>query len=156
MLSVIIGSLGALNQTKIKRLLAYSAIGHMGFMLLGLAPATINSLQASLVYIILYIIMSLNTFAFVLIYFNKYRSSLSISDRSNYISELSGLSRKEPVLAATFALSLLSIAGIPPLAGFFSKYFVLLSLIENSMYVISLITILFSVIACFYYIRIIQ
>lgn len=156
LLSIIIGSLGALNQTKIKRLLAYSAIGHMGFILLGVAPGTVNSLQATIIYIILYIIMSLNSFGFVLIYYNKYRSSINSIDRSYFISELSGLSRKEPVLAGTFALSLLSIAGIPPLAGFFSKYYVLLSLIENNMYLISIIAILFSVISCFYYIRIIQ
>jgi NADH-quinone oxidoreductase subunit N len=117
-LSVIIGSIGALNQTKIKRLLAYSAIGHMGIILLGLTPGTIQSLQASLIYIILYIVMSLNTFALVIIYYNKYVNTLSTSDKSHYISEFSGLSRKEPVLAGTFALSLLSIAGIPPLAGF--------------------------------------
>jgi len=175
LLSIMIGSLGALNQTKIKRLFAYSAIGHIGFIILGLVPGTINSLQSSLIYIVLYIIMSLNTFSFILLYYNKYSSnSISKIEKkinnkktietvynpfnlgSFFISELSGLSRKEPLLAITFSLGLLSIAGIPPLAGFFSKYYILLSIIEDSLNIVAIITILFSVIACFYYIRLIQ
>lgn len=154
LLSVIIGSIGAVNQTKFKRLLAYSAISHMGFILLGLIPGTLNSLQTSFIYIILYIITSLNTFAFTFIYFNKYKNSFK--NTTYYLSDLSALSRKEPVLALTLTLSLFSIAGIPPLAGFISKYYILLSLIQNNYIVIATLTILFSVIACFYYIRIIQ
>lgn len=167
--SIGIGSLGALNQTKIKRLFAYSAIGHIGFIILGLVPGTINSLNASFIYIILYIIMSLNLFSLILLIFNKFSSnsfsSTSFTSSTSlpltsvgslFISELSGLSRKEPVLALTLALTLLSIAGIPPLAGFFSKYYVLLAIIESNYYLVSVIIILFSVIACFYYIRLIQ
>ena len=146
-LSLIVGSIGALNQTKIKRLLAYSAIGHMGFMLLGIVPLSLISLQATLIYIILYIIMSINSFTFVLSY---YKGS------SNYITQLSGLSRTQPVLAITFALCLLSIAGIPPLAGFLSKYLILLSAVDNGLYLISLIAVITSVISAFYYLRVIK
>lgn len=96
--------------------------------------------------------MSFNTFAFIFSFYTKYSDNFS----HYYISQLSGLSRKEPVLAISFALSLLSIAGIPPLAGFFSKYFVLLAIIENNFFLLSVLILLFSVIACFYYIRFIQ
>jgi NADH:ubiquinone oxidoreductase subunit 2 (subunit N) len=102
--------------------------------------------------------MSFNTFSFILIYYNKYKNINITTDGlgTNYIILLSGLSRKEPVLAATFTISLLSIAGIPPLAGFFSKYYILLTLVDHSLYLVSIIAVIFSVIACFYYIRIIQ
>lgn len=148
LLSIFVGSLAAINQTKIKRLLAYSAIAHMGWILLGLAIGTVFSIQAALIYIILYIVMTINSFAFVLSYFKGYGN--------NYISQLSGLSRKEPILAITFSLCLLSIAGIPPLAGFFSKYNVLLSLIDEKYLIVSLLAVVLSVIGSFYYIRIIQ
>jgi NADH-quinone oxidoreductase subunit N len=147
--SVIVGSIGALNQTKFKRLVAYSAIGHTGFILLGIATGSLDSLQASFLYIIIYIIMSINLFAFTLSTFNDF-------GESNFISQLSGLSRSNPLLALTLALCLFSIAGIPPLAGFFSKYLVLLSLVSNGFIVIASIAVIASVIACFYYLRIIQ
>lgn len=147
--SVFVASIGGINQTKIKRLLAYSAIGHIGFMLIGIAQGSIYGLQASFVYIIIYIIMSFTTFSIILSLFKQ-------SQINNYLSEFSGLSRTEPVLAITFALSLLSIAGIPPLAGFFSKYLILLSAIESEFYLVSIITVICSVIACFYYLRIIK
>ncbi len=147
-LSVMIGSLGAINQTKLKRLLAYSAIGHMGFMLIGLSTGAINGFLATFVYIIVYMITSFNTFAFVL--------SFTSSNSTNFISQLGGLSRLNPLLATTFALGLFSMAGIPPLAGFFSKYLVLLSAINNNLYLIATVAIIFSVIASFYYIRLIR
>jgi NADH-quinone oxidoreductase subunit N len=148
LLSVIIGSLGAINQTKIKRLLAYSAIGHMGFMLIGFSSGALNGLLATFIYIIIYMITSLNTFAFVL--------SFTSANSANFISQLGGLSRLNPLLAVTFALGLFSMAGIPPLAGFFSKYLILLSAIQNNLYFLAFIAIVFSVIASFYYIRLIR
>lgn len=146
--SVMVGSLGAINQTKIKRLIAYSAIGHMGFMLIGLSTGAINGLLATFIYIVIYIITSFNTFAFVL--------AFTSANSTNFISQLAGLSRLNPLLAITFALVLFSMAGIPPLAGFFSKYLILLSAINNNLYLIAFITILFSIIASFYYIRLIK
>jgi NADH-quinone oxidoreductase subunit N len=99
-LSLLIGSIGALNQAKIKRLLAYSAISHIGFLLVGILPNSILGFHAVLVYICLYIVMSFNTFAFVLANFRH----------GNYITQLSGLSRQNPILAFTFAFTLLSVA----------------------------------------------
>lgn len=148
LLSIIVGSLGAINQTKIKRLLAYSAIGHMGFMLIGISTGAINGLLATFVYIIVYMITSFNTFAFVL--------SFTSSNSTNFISQLAGLSRLNPLLAITFTLGLFSMAGIPPLAGFFSKYLVLLSAVHSELYYISFIALIFSVIGSFYYIRLIK
>lgn len=148
LLSIIIGSLGAINQTKLKRLLAYSAIGHMGFMLIGISTGAINGLLATFVYIVIYMITSFNTFAFVI--------SITSSNSTNYLSQLGGLSRLNPLLAITFALGLFSMAGIPPLAGFFSKFLVLLSAINNNLYFLAFIAIIFSVIASFYYLRLIR
>ena len=148
LLSIIVGSLGAINQTKIKRLLAYSAIGHMGFMLIGLSTGALDGLFATFIYIIIYMITSFNTFAFVL--------SFTSSNSTSFISQLGGLSRLNPVLAFTFTLGLFSMAGIPPLAGFFSKYLVLLSAFHQQLYFVAFIAIMFSVIASFYYIRLIR
>jgi NADH-quinone oxidoreductase subunit N len=144
-LSIIVGSLGAINQTKVKRLIAYSAIAHMGFMLIGLSTGALSGLLATFVYIVIYMITSFNTFAFV----------LSLNS-PNYISQLTGLSRYNPILAITFALSLFSMAGVPPLAGFFSKYLVLLSAISNGLYLVAFVAILFSVVGSFYYLRLIK
>ena len=145
-LSLIIGSVGALNQAKVKRLLAYSGITHIGFLLIALLPNTIFSLHAALIYFFLYIIMTFNTFAFV----------LSVFRNGNFITQLSGLSRYNPILAFTFAFTLLSIAGIPPLAGFLSKYLVLLQAVNSGMYAIAFIAVISSCIATFYYLRIIK
>lgn len=145
-LSMLVGSIGALNQAKIKRLLAYSAISHIGFLLVGVLPNSILSIHAVLVYISLYIVMSFNTFAFVLASFRH----------GNYITQLSGLSRQNPILAFTFAFTLLSVAGVPPLAGFLSKYLVLLQAITSGYIGVALIGIVSSCIAGFYYLRIIR
>jgi NADH-quinone oxidoreductase subunit N len=145
-LSLLIGSIGALNQAKIKRLLAYSAVTHIGFLLIAVLPNTIESLNAAFVYIFLYIIMSFNTFTFV----------LGVFKHGNFITQLSGLSRYNPVLAMTFAFTLLSIAGVPPLAGFYSKYLVLLNAVQSEFYAVAFIAVLASCIASFYYLRIIK
>ncbi len=143
-LSVICGSIGALNQTKIKRLLAYSGIGHMGFVLFGVAIGTLESIQASLIYMIIYVIMAICSFSVIL--------SLDLT----YIAEGSGISRENSVLALTLALSLLSIAGIPPLAGFLSKWLILLAGISGGYYLICVLIVLSSVIAGVYYVRLVQ
>lgn len=105
-LSILVGSLGAINQTKIKRLLAYSAIGHVGFMIIGIGIGTYTSIQAAVIYMIIYVIMTVNTFTIV--------KSLGIKK----IAELRGLSRRNGVVAMTLGLGMMSIAGVPPLAGF--------------------------------------
>jgi NADH-quinone oxidoreductase subunit N len=144
LISIIIGSIGAINQTKIKRLLAYSAIAHMGFMLLGIGVGTIESYISTIIYVSIYMIMSLNTFSIVL---NK---------GWTYINEFSGISRKEPILALTLGLSFFSIAGIPPLAGFYSKYVVLITTVESGLSIVAGIAVLASVIGGFYYLRIVK
>lgn len=143
--SLIVGAIGAINQAKMKRLIAYSAILNIGWMLIAFVPLSVNSIHATFIYIILYIVMSINIFT-LLLNFNQY----------NYITQFSALSRYNPVLAYTFAFSLLSIAGIPPLAGFFSKYLVLYNTIENEYWVLAFIAIITSAISTFYYLRIIK
>ena len=144
LISIFVGSIGAINQTKIKRMLAYSAIGHIGFMLLGIGVATYSSIQATIIYMIIYIVMTINSFTIV------------ISQGLNKIAELRGFSRRNGVLGITFGLGLMSIAGVPPLAGFYNKYLVVLSAVEHNLILYALIAILFSVISSFYYVRIIR
>lgn len=147
-ISIIVGSVGAINQTKIKRVLAYSAIAHMGWVILGVGVGTVWGLQAGIIYMIIYMIMGITTFSIVL---NEYAAT-----GNNYIIELSGLARRSPVIAITMGLTLLSIAGVPPLAGFYSKYNVIIALLEENWMVVSGIGIIVSVIGAYYYIRIIQ
>lgn len=110
-LSIVYGAIGGLNQTRLKRLLAYSGISHMGFILLGLAIGTFEGIQASLIYMVVYIVMSICSFSII----------LALKLVKDQIIELSGLSRNNSVVSLTLALTFLSIAGIPPLAGFLSK-----------------------------------
>lgn len=147
-ISIIVGSVGAINQTKIKRVLAYSAIAHMGWVILGIGVGTVWGLQGGIIYMIIYMIMGITTFSIVL---NEYAAT-----GNNYIIELSGLARRSPVIAITMGLTLLSIAGVPPLAGFYSKYNVIIALLEENWMVVSGIGIIVSVIGAYYYIRIIQ
>uniref|UniRef100_A0AAU8HQ28 NADH:ubiquinone reductase (H(+)-translocating) n=1 Tax=Porifera sp. TaxID=3140030 RepID=A0AAU8HQ28_9METZ len=145
-LSIVYGAIGALNQTKIKRLLAYSGIGHMGFTLFGIAVGSFESVQASLIYIIIYIIMTICSFSII----------LSLKLTKDLIIEVSGLSRDNPVIALTLALTFLSIAGIPPLAGFLSKWLILLAGVSSGYYLICGIVVVSSVIAGVYYVRLVQ
>jgi NADH-quinone oxidoreductase subunit N len=128
-----------------KRLISYSAISHVGFLLIGIIPLSLYSIQAVFVYIILYIVMSINTFT-ILLNMSQY----------NYIAQFSGLSRLNPVLAFTFSFTLLSIAGIPPLAGFFSKYLILINAVSNSYYLLAFVAVITSAISTFYYLRLIK
>jgi len=145
-ISIIYGSVGALNQTKIKRLLAYSGITHMGFTLLGGAIESFESIQAGLIYIIVYMIMSICSFSII----------LSLNLRKDLIIEFSGLSRDNSVIALTLGLVFLSIAGIPPLTGFLSKWFVLLAGVSGGYYLIAIMVVISSVIAGVYYVRVVQ
>lgn len=146
LLSLIVGSIGALNQTKIKRMIAYSAISHMGFLLLAMLGNNADAMKICLIYMIIYILISFNTFTLIMV---KYKYGY-------YISQLIGLSRENRVLGMSFGFILLSIAGIPPLAGFYSKYLVLVGAISNEYYLLAMVGVLASCIGGFYYIRIIK
>lgn len=146
-LSIIIGTFGALNQIKLKRLMAYSAISHMGFIFIGLSTISLNGLIATLIYFILYIFMTLLTFTIII---NLAKFS------ANPLTLLIGLSRENPLLALSFTLSLLSIAGVPPLAGFLSKFYILNSALQNDMWVLTIVAILASMVSAFYYLQLIK
>jgi len=150
-LSIMLGTLGALYQVKIKKLLAYSAISHTGFILLGYSSFTNFSLFATYVYIIVYIIISLNMFILLLV----------LRKRDNFlkfkkVSEFVVLFKSNPMLAINFCLILFSIAGIPPLLGFYSKLFIFLSALNSNLYFIVFIVAIISVVASMYYIRLIK
>jgi NADH-quinone oxidoreductase subunit N len=148
--SMIFGTLGALIQSNIKRFLAYSAIGHMGYVLIAISVASVDGIQSLLLYMIVYIIMSINIFTSFLCLYKKDGSRI-IS-----INQLSGLSYENPVLAITIAITILSMAGIPPCAGFISKLYVFLAAINAKMYLLALLGVLASVIGAAYYIRIVK
>lgn len=148
-LSMTVGSLVALKQTNIKRLLAYSAIGHAGYMLIGVASGSAEGVKGTLIYLVIYLLMSMGTFACVLMMRHKGKAIEAIED-------LAGLSQYRPFMAVMLAGLMLSMAGIPPLAGFFGKFFVFKAAIEAELYGLVLVGILTSVIAAFYYIRIIK
>jgi NADH-quinone oxidoreductase subunit N len=145
MLSMLVGTLGALAQKKIKRLLAYSAISHAGYMLMGFATGTIEGIEALLIYIMIYIIITIATFSMVI-----------ALKKVVYITDLDLLNQTNPVLAITFAIFIFSTAGIPPLAGFFSKLYLFLAAISASMYPLVIVALISSCIGCFYYIRLIK
>src|SRR5216683_1108810 len=169
LLSLIIGTILGLAQSKIKRLLAYSTISHVGFILLALAINSEQSIEALIFYIIQYTITNLNTFLIIILFGyiikNSYKDliqSIMFEDETgtendiNYISELKGQFFLNPVLSITLTICLFSMAGIPPLIGFFSKQFVLYSAIQNGYYFMSIIAIIVSIISASYYLKIIK
>jgi NADH-quinone oxidoreductase subunit N len=147
--SMLVGALGALWQTNIKRLLAYSSIGHVGYILVGLAAGTISGVEGALIYLTLYLFMTIGAFACVLMMRRQGQYVEAIDD-------LAGLSKTSPGLAALFAVFMFSMAGIPPLAGFFGKLFVFKAAIEAGLVKLAVTGVLTSVIACFYYLKIIK
>ena len=147
--SMALGSFAAIGQKNIKRLMAYSSIGHMGFALVGLAAGTAEGAQGVLVYIAIYVAMTLGSFAIILAMKRKGQAVEQISD-------FAGLSRTNPVLAFLFAMLLFSLAGVPPLAGFFAKFYVFLAAIHSGLFVLSVIGVLTSVIGAFYYLTIVK
>ncbi len=148
-LSMLLGAFAALGQTNIKRLLAYSSIGHMGYALMGIAAGTEAGIQGLLIYLALYLFMSIGAFGFVMI---LRRGEETVED----IHELGGLSNTNPKAAFFMSLMLFSMAGIPPLAGFFGKMYVFLSAVEAGLYVLAVIGVLSSVVAAYYYIKIVK
>jgi NADH-quinone oxidoreductase subunit N len=147
--SMALGALAAITQTNIKRMLAYSSIGHMGYALIGLASANVTGVKAVMVYAALYMAASIGTFAIVLMMKQKERMVESIYD-------LAGLAGKQPMLALAMTAMMFSMAGIPPLAGFFGKLFVFQAAIDAELYALAIIGVLTSVIGAFYYLRIIK
>ena len=159
LLSLIIGTVVGLAQFRIKRLLAYSTISHVGFMLLALAVSGQESIDGFLFYLIQYSLTSLNGFLILLafgylIYSGK--SSASTNTDVQFISQLAGQFRQNPILALSMIICLFSMAGIPPLMGFFAKYAVLYTAIHNGYYFISLVGILTSVVSAAYYLRVVR
>src|ERR1700742_1554348 len=156
--SLIIGTVVGLAQIRIKRLLAYSTISHVGFMLLALAVSGQDSIDAFLFYLVQYSLTGLNAF-FILLAFgyliNSNRSGSSQGSDVQFISELSGQFRQNPLLALSMTVCLFSMAGVPPLMGFFAKYAILSTAIHNGFYFISIVAILASVVSASYYLRIV-
>ena len=147
--SMILGSVAAIGQTNIKRLMAYSSIGHMGYALAGLATGAINGISATLSYILIYVVMNIAAFTCILFFS---RNKIYFED----IRDLGGLSKNHPVISICFCIILFSLAGIPPLAGFFAKFYIFKAVIDSQMYTLAIIGLLSSVVAAFYYLRVIK
>ena len=148
-LSMLLGAFAAIWQTNIKRLLAYSSIGHVGYALIGLAAGTKAGIQGIGIYMAIYLAMNVGTFCCVL---TMRRQGRMVED----ISSLAGLSRSRPMLAASLGVFMFSMAGIPPLAGFFGKLYIFLAAIDAGLYALTIIGVLSSVVAAFYYVRIVK
>lgn len=149
--SILFGTFSALTQYKVKRLFAYSTISHIGFVLIGLCCGTQEGLSASYFYIIIYIITTVVCFGLLLSIYTKKRFL-----RLYYIKDLVCLTRSNPNVAFITAITFFSIAGIPPLAGFFSKMFIFMMAFFSNLYFLGFIGVLMGVVSCFYYIRIIR
>ena len=147
--SMALGSFAAIGQTNIKRLMAYSSIGQMGYALVGLAAGTTEGVQGVIIYLAIYLAMTLGTFACILA---MRRNGRMVED----IDQLSGLSSTSPLMAFLLAMLLFSLAGIPPLAGFFAKFYVFLAAIHAGLYALAVIGVLLSVVGAYYYLRIVK
>ena len=147
--SMALGSFAAIGQRNIKRLMAYSSIGHMGYALVGLAAGTAEGVQGVIVYLAIYLVMTLGMFAAILA---MRRDGKMVEE----IDQLAGLSRTSPMMALVMAILLFSLAGIPPLAGFFAKFYVFLAAIESGLYALAVIGVLLSVVGAYYYLRIVK
>jgi NADH-quinone oxidoreductase subunit N len=147
--SMALGSFAAIGQKNIKRLMAYSSIGHMGFALVGLASGTVEGAQGVLVYIAIYVAMTLGSFAVILA---MKRGGQHVEN----ISDFAGLSRTNPLLAFFFAMLLFSLAGVPPLAGFFAKWYVFVAAMKANLFTLAVLGVLTSVIGAYYYLAIVK
>ena len=147
--SMALGSFAAIGQKNIKRLMAYSSIGHMGFALVGLASGTVEGAQGVLMYIVIYVAMTLGSFSIIL---SMRRNGQAVEQ----ISDFAGLSRTNPLLAFMFAMLLFSLAGIPPLAGFFAKWYVFVAAIKANLFTLAVVGVLSSVVGAYYYLTIVK
>ena len=147
--SMVLGAVTALVQTNIKRLMAYSSIGHVGFALVGLAAGTQEGVSAVLIYMAIYLVMNVGAFSLILA---MRRKEGPVED----INDLAGLSKTRPAMALALLVFMFSLAGIPPLAGFFGKFYVFVAAIDAGLIALSIIGVLASVIGAFYYLRIVK
>jgi NADH-quinone oxidoreductase subunit N len=147
--SMVLGAFAAIGQRNIKRLMAYSSIGHMGYALVGLAAGTAEGVQGVIVYMAIYVAMTLGTFACILA---MRRGDQMVEE----IADLKGLARTRPAMAFFLAMLLFSMAGVPPLAGFFAKFYVFLAAIKAGLYTLAVIGVLASVVGCYYYLMIVK
>ena len=147
--SMIFGAVAAIGQKNLKRLIAYSSIGHMGYALAGLAVGTNSGIQSSIIYISIYVIMNLGIFCCLFMMKRKDKFFDNLED-------LAGLSKNHPIISLSLLILLFSLAGIPPMAGFFAKFYIFMSVIEQSMYFLAIVGLLSTVISAFYYLRIIK
>jgi NADH-quinone oxidoreductase subunit N len=147
--SMVLGAFAAIGQNNIKRLLAYSSIGHMGFALVGLASGSPEGVQGVIVYMMIYLISTLGVFACVLAMRRK-------GQHLEQVSDLAGLAHNNKALAFVFAMLMFSLAGIPPLAGFFGKYFVFLAAVKSGLFALAIIGVVASVVGAYYYLRIVK
>lgn len=147
--SMVLGALGAIGQVNIKRLMAYSAIGHMGYALIGLAAGTEAGVRGVLIYLLVYMVMSAGAFAVILA---MRRRGMAVEA----IADLAGLSSTDPALALLMTIFMFSLAGIPPLSGFFGKFYVFLAAVQAGQWTLAIIGVLTSVVGAYYYIRIVK
>ena len=147
--SMLLGAFAAIGQRNIKRLMAYSSIGHMGFALVGLAANSSAGVRGIAIYMLIYLVMTLGTFAFILAMRRK-------EGNVEQIDSLAGLSSTNPMMATILTILMFSLAGIPPLAGFWAKWYVFLAAIDAGLYALAVIGVLASVVGAYYYLRIIK
>jgi NADH-quinone oxidoreductase subunit N len=144
-----LGSFAAINQRNIKRLMAYSSIGHVGYALIGLAAGNETGVRGILIYMAIYLFMNVGTFAVIL---SMRRQGQMVEG----IDDLAGLSRSHPALALAMGIFMFSMAGIPPLAGFFAKFYIFMAAINAGLYVLAVIGVVTSVVGTYYYLRIVK
>ena len=147
--SMILGAVAAIGQKNIKRLIAYSSIGHIGYALAGIATGTSSGYSSSVLYITIYAVMNLGIFGCIFLMKKDGKYTEEIND-------LSGISKNHPLISLSFLIILFSLAGIPPLGGFFAKFYIFLSVVESEMYTLAIIGLLTTVISAFYYLKIIK
>ncbi|MDO6965738.1 NADH-quinone oxidoreductase subunit NuoN [Rhizobium alvei] len=148
--SMVLGAFAAIGQTNIKRLMAYSSIGHMGYALVGLSAGNQEGITGVAIYMAIYMVMTLGSFAVILSMRDKNGEPLE------KISDLAGLSTTNPMMATVLTILMFSLAGIPPLAGFFAKYFVFMAAIKAGLYILSVIGVVASVVGAYYYLRVVK
>ena len=147
--SMLLGSFAAIGQTNIKRLMAYSSIGHMGYALIGLAAGTEAGVRGVLIYLLTYVAMSAGAFACIIAMRRQGKAAEKISD-------LGGLAKTDFPLAVLLAIFMFSMAGVPPMAGFFGKLYVFLAAVQSGLWTLAIIGMLTSIVGCFYYLRVIK
>jgi len=149
LLSIVVGNLAAIMQTNIKRMLAYSTISHMGFVLLGLLPGSAFGYGASMYYVIVYALMSTAAFGMVIML-----SSRGVE--AEQLEDFKGLNQRNPFYAAIMGIVMFSMAGVPPMVGFFAKWMVIKAAIDAGLLWLAVVAVVFAVIGAFYYLRVIK